>query len=69
MSNALVAQPGSAIFVIRLIGEKALDGIRTRDLYLIGGQSNKKLLLDLYLTKVTLYQAELPRQLDEQSSQ
>ena len=24
---------------------------------------------DLYLTKVTLYQAELPRQLDEQSSQ
>jgi hypothetical protein len=38
MSNALVAQPGSAIFVIRLIGEKALDGIRTRDLYLIGSR-------------------------------
>jgi hypothetical protein len=32
----------------------------------LGGE---KPLMDLYLTKVTLYQAELPRQLDEQSNQ
>ena len=48
-----------------MIGEKALDGIRTRDLYLNG----VNVIIERNLTKVTLYQAELPRQLDEQSSQ
>jgi hypothetical protein len=52
---------------LRTKGEKkkALGGIWTPDLYLVGVWPK----VDLYLTKVTLYQAELPRQLNEQSSQ
>jgi hypothetical protein len=47
----------------------ALDGIRTRDLYLFGADDIIIARRNDGLTKVTLYQAELPRQLDEQSSQ
>jgi hypothetical protein len=43
---------------------KALAGIWTPDLYLLGISEENR-----YLTKVTLYQAELPRQLNEQSNQ
>jgi hypothetical protein len=51
----IIAQPGRALLLNESDKEKeALGGIRARD---------------LYLTKVTLYQAELPRQLNEQSSQ
>jgi hypothetical protein len=55
-SAALVAQPVEGYLDVRLrtTKRKALAGIWTPD---------------LYLTKVTLYQAELPRQLNEQSSQ
>jgi hypothetical protein len=69
-SNALVAQPGRALMPLNdeIDNKKkreALGGIRARDLYLNGVPSK----LERHLTKVTLYQAELPRQLDEQSSQ
>jgi hypothetical protein len=46
---------------------KALGGIRARDLYLFVGSVYFFFRRDL--TKVTLYQAELPRQLNERSSQ
>jgi hypothetical protein len=70
-SNALVAQPGRALLPLNdeidnnKKKSEALGGIRARDLYLNGVPSK----LERHLTKVTLYQAELPRQLDEQSSQ
>jgi hypothetical protein len=65
-SKALVTQPGRELPLIERKKEekKALAGIWTPDLYLLGISEE-----DRYLTKVTLYQAELPRQLNEQSNQ
>jgi hypothetical protein len=48
-----------------LLKKKALGGIWTPDLYLLG----ISVQVIRNLTKVTLYQAELPRQLNEQSNQ
>ena len=59
---ALVAQPGRALSYHEIEKKKeALGGIL--------GTFRCFRARDLYLTKVTLYQAELPRQLNEQSSQ
>ena len=52
--------------------KRALGGIWTPDLYLIGADIPIIIIIinrNDGLTKVTLYQAELPRQLNEQSNQ
>ena len=63
--NGLVAQPG------RALAWDDVNEIEKRKEALGGNSSgfNHIWTPDLYLTKVTLYQAELPRQLNEQSSQ
>ena len=58
------SRPANIIIIIIInIRKRALAGIWTPDLYLTGVSKLRD------LTKVTLYQAELPRQLNEQSSQ
>jgi hypothetical protein len=65
-SNALVAQPG------RELPSREIENNEKRSL---GGDLDPRplplgsRLFEPYLTKVTLYQAELPRQLNEQSNQ
>jgi hypothetical protein len=68
---ALVAKAaGVTIIIINNNIKRALGGIWTPDLYLI--EADIPIIIinrNDGLTKVTLYQAELPRQLNEQSNQ
>jgi hypothetical protein len=64
--SLVVGQPGRAL----------QDSVKDRILRSLGGDLDpgplplgSRLFEEPYLTKVTLYQAELPRQLNEQSSQ
>jgi hypothetical protein len=64
--NTLVAQPGRALRKCEIENneKRSLGGDLDPGPLPLGGR-----LFEPYLTKVTLYQAELPRQLNEQSSQ
>ncbi len=70
VSGALVAQPGRALQELLIERDKIMRGKES-----LGGDSNPRPLPirdyadERNLTKVTLYQAELPRQLNEQSNQ
>ena len=64
-SDALVAQPGRGLLSREIENKKkSLGGDLDPRPLPLGSR-----LFEHYLTKVTLYQAELPRQLNEQSNQ